>query len=357
VRPGGFNAGVRPGGVNPGGFNAGVRPGGVNPGGFNAGVRPGAINPGALNGGMRPGGVYPGGFNGGVRPGGFNPGFAGGARPGGFGARPAGVGPFAGGVRSGFAGARGFGGVGVFRARSVSLGDRLRSCVGNCGPVWGAFRGPHEIAQIEGLQHRALVSVGVGLPAMQSWRDANGVFRSVVVFAAPPQPMLVVMAPLVVAPPVVYGQPGYVATPAPAPGGGYDGPPPAGYNSGAAPDGGYDGPAPADDSNGAPPPPAGYNGVAPAPDGGDNGTAPPAEDSTGGMPADGGAPPADDGAPAAGPADAQGEAPPPQASMRMCRRVNTTATVGTQTDQTTELWCRGDNGDWAPAEAVTANGG
>lgn len=43
-------------------------------------------------------------------------------------------------------------------------------------------------------------------------------------------------------------------------------------------------------------------------------------------------------------------------TQRLCRRVSTIASVGSQSDVTNELWCRNDQGNWAEATDVTGAG-
>lgn len=40
-------------------------------------------------------------------------------------------------------------------------------------------------------------------------------------------------------------------------------------------------------------------------------------------------------------------------SPQICRRVTTTASVGGASDNVSEVWCRGENNEWAPAEDQT----
>ena len=187
---------------------------------------------------------------------------------------------------------------------------------GSCG-VWGRFGGPVEQSRLRNVTQLALRSGN----RTSIWVGSDGVARQLSLIAAPPQYMTVTL----LTGPGVYVIPGRDFDPQsvpPPPSPPYDVPDDGGGKSGPGstlPD-----PPPAA-------PPGGMGATSPGPGNREGSTTPEGPSS---------APPHNKG-PDLG--DINGP------KQRICRQVSTAATVGTEHDDAAEIWCRNDDGDWAPA--------
>jgi hypothetical protein len=164
--------------------------------------------------------------------------------------------------------------------------------MGGCA-VWGRFQNGADMHQLNNARQQALVG---GYAMTPIWTGADGISRQVVVVASAPASVNVVFLP------PQDGEPAALA---------------------AAPNAAVAAPSQiATVNNGASTPELSASQV----------------DTAGPIPT----------------AAAVGQAGTGAASVRMCRNITTTAIVAGQTDNATELWCRNDQGDYAPATQVAS---
>ncbi len=221
--------------------------------------------------------------------------------------------------------------VNQFAQRRMPISNRIAVCsrggaaIGGCA-VWGGFQNVADRRQLNDARQRALAG---GYAMTPVWIGADGVSRQVIVVASAPAPVNVVFLPVQDGDPAAFaaGDPAMasgatIAPAAPAYNGYYPTPNPA-VATGAAPVGTVAAPAPVATGN-------------------DGASTP--EPSTSQVDTTSPLPNAADAAQYTGSAGA--------ASVHMCRNITTTANVAGQTDNATELWCRNDQGDYAPATQV-----
>lgn len=215
----------------------------------------------------------------------------------------------------------------------VPVATRINQCTGarQAGPcaVWGRFRAAPDQNRLYQARRRTLM---LGVATSSSWYGSDGVVRSITVTTSQPENLSVVMLP-VTAGAAEWG--GVGAGPREQsvdliepPGGGSF----AGQNVGAA----------QDDST------ARYGGWSGTGGGAAGGTG---QETTVADPGNSATNPAAGSPGSTGSTGGTVQAPVSSsvAKTRPCRRVMTQANVGGITDNTTEVWCRDDLGDWAPA--------
>lgn len=203
--------------------------------------------------------------------------------------------------------------------RYVPVSRRIAGCAGSAGfssgcRAWRGFVNPRDHKYLDAFRRRVLLTGGSRSIA---WVGADGTQRQAWVTAGPIVTMSVVMVPAaMLATPVVAEE---VASPPESP-----------YPA----DGSYS-------SAEAPPPGAASPQEPAAPESSPSAAPPQAPSQEGGTPSVPGA-----STEAAGqPAQTTTATPMP----RLCREVTMQVATAGDTDQQQELWCRNDEGDWAPA--------
>jgi hypothetical protein len=227
-------------------------------------------------------------------------------------------------------------------ARAFSVEGRIGRGVG----VWGRFHSAADRDNLVALRQGALSSHLAYGTSVRRWYGADGVYRVVTVRFDAPVMMPVVLLPVVAASGMMVG-PGAVSAGSAYAGSSYAAGSGGGGDSGLDPN-----PPTGPDSTAADP---GDTGAMTQGQGTDSSADPNAGGDTGGTAQPLNPSQSDDSSGQ----DAQVTPDPiAQATQRMCRHVTTHAEAGGQTDESTELWCRDDNGDWALAQdASVANGG